>query len=149
MRMSQLRNLLLILPFALFCGCGETNSTTNPASKGAAVGHPIHVLSQLDVQRDPAALLKPAPGTPAMVSTFDQAGGNTDWTELKEDQVGPDGLVTLAEFTGPGCVTRIWNTSVGAKEWHFFFDGESEARLVGSTQDFFGGKHPFVAPLAG
>ncbi|MFT5125944.1 MAG: hypothetical protein ACI97B_004597, partial [Verrucomicrobiales bacterium] len=104
---------------------------------------------QLDVQRDPAALLKPAPGTPAMVSTFDQAGGNTDWTELKEDQVGPDGLVTLAEFTGPGCVTRIWNTSVGAKEWHFFFDGESEARLVGSTQDFFGGKHPFVAPLAG
>ena len=30
---------------------------------------------------------------------------------------------------GPGCVKRIWMTNVPAKEWLFYFDGETEPRL--------------------
>ena len=146
--MKNLQLLKLSFLVAMLCGCGGSGKNPGASGKAQAKSPAITLASQLAAQRDPAALLKPAPGNPAMISTFDQSGGNADWTELSPEDVGPDGLITLVELQGPGCLTRLWNTSVGAKEWHFFFDGESQARLTGTTLDFFGGTFPFVPPLA-
>ena len=146
--MKNLQLLKLSFLMAMLCGCGGSGENTGASGKTQAKSPAITLASQLAAQRDPALLLKPAPGKPAMISTFDQSGGNADWTELSPENVGPDGLVTLVELQGPGCVTRLWNTSLGAKEWHFFFAGESPARLTGNNRDFFGGRFPFVPPLA-
>ena len=85
-------------------------------------------------------------GTAAMVSTYDRTGGNQDWAQWTS--VGPDGLIDLANLDGPGCVGRIWQTHVPAKDWQFFFDGEPEPRLRLTTQELFGGRFPFVKPLS-
>ncbi|MBN1557638.1 MAG: DUF2961 domain-containing protein, partial [Lentisphaerae bacterium] len=59
-----------------------------------------------------------------------------------------EGLVELASLEGPGCVTRIWQTSVKGDAWLLFFDGESTPRLSLSTHDLFSGTEPFLSPLA-
>ena len=99
---------------------------------------------------NPASFAVASRGRAGMVSTYDRTGGNNDgglW-QLTGGP-GPDGLVTIADLSGPGCVTRIWMTSVPAEKWLFFFDGEREARLQLTTDEFFGGSMPFIPPLAG
>ena len=84
-------------------------------------------------------------GVAHMVSTYDRTGGNSDWAQWS----GPDkdGLLDVAVLKGPGCVKRIWTTSVRAKEWLFFFDGEKEARLRGTSRELFGERFPTEGPL--
>ncbi|MFC1462446.1 glycoside hydrolase family 172 protein [Verrucomicrobiota bacterium] len=87
-------------------------------------------------------------GTASMVSTYDRSGGNSDWAQ--NVTIGPDGLTEIASLLGPGCVTRIWQTSVPGKQWYFFFDGETKPRLqLHRDVLFLGGRHPFVHPLVG
>lgn len=84
-------------------------------------------------------------GKVAMISTYDRTGGNQDWGDLRNSD--SDGLVTIANLTGPGCVKRIWMTSVPATEWCFFFDGEKEPRIRMTDRDLFGKVMPFLPPL--
>ena len=92
-----------------------------------------------------AAFAQTPLGKTVLISTYDRTGGNEDWAKsLKKDR---DGLVTLADLKGPGCVTRLWMTSIPAKEWLFFFDGEAQPRIRMSENDFFGKKAPFLPPF--
>ncbi len=92
-----------------------------------------------------AAFARSPQGTARMGSSYDQTGGNADWATWRE--TGPDGLVDVVNLQGPGCVERIWMTSVRGDEWLFFFDGEEEPRLRLTRKELFGGKFPFVPPL--
>lgn len=95
------------------------------------------------------AVMAEAPrGRAGMVSTYDRSGGNSDWAVW--GNVGEDCLVEIANFKGPGCVRRIWTTSVRATEWRFYFDGETEPRFTARHAGFFLGEQPpYVAPLVG
>jgi len=84
-------------------------------------------------------------GKAAMISTYDRSGGNRDWGNLRKSD--KDGLVTIANLEGPGCVKRIWMTSVPATEWCFFFDGEKVPRIKMKDKDLFGKVVPFLPPL--
>ncbi len=87
-------------------------------------------------------------GRAGMIGTYDPTGGNSDWAQWTQDDVGPDGLITLADLEGPGKITRIWQASVPGEEWLFFFDGEEQPRMKLSCKEFFGGRAPFHEPLA-
>ena len=85
-------------------------------------------------------------GQAGLVSTYDRTGGNSDWAQGLT--AGPDGLTEIARITGPGCMRRLWHTSVPANEWLFFFDGEATPRVRLTNGELFGGKPPFVVPLS-
>ncbi len=84
-------------------------------------------------------------GKVSMISTYDRTGGNRDWGNLRNTD--KDGLVTIANLKGPGCVKRIWMTSVPATEWCFFFDGEKTPRIRTKDINLFGKTAPFLPPL--
>lgn len=86
-------------------------------------------------------------GNSFLESSYDRSGGNVDWITYEKTQ--PNGRINVFEAEGPGYVSRFWIASFYAKKWFFFFDGESEPRLVLDKEDFFGEKFPFVSPLAG
>ena len=85
-------------------------------------------------------------GSMQMVSTYDRSGGNNDWGQW--DQRSPDGTADLVTLEGPGCLTRIWGTSIPASEWLFYVDGEVTPRIRRSKAEIFGGALPFLPPLS-
>ncbi|MEI6807829.1 MAG: glycoside hydrolase family 172 protein, partial [bacterium] len=101
-----------------------------------------HCLRQL---ADVSAFERPPIGSPGMISTYDRKGGNDDWADLRRMKSGD--LYVLADLNGPGCVHRIWMTSVPADEWMFFFDGETTPRIRVSGANLFGKSAPFLPPL--
>ena len=88
------------------------------------------------------------PGRTYLESTYDRTGGNNDWGNMRDTD--PDGLKTIVNLKGPGCLTRLWQTSTPGDQWLFFFDGEREPRLIvpGNTA-MFGNTPPFQYPLSG
>jgi len=81
--------------------------------------------------------------------TFDKYHGNRDFNNFLFS--GPRGHVMLDQ-TGPGCVYRIWLTSLQAvfpNEWiKVYFDGSSKPSIdVTIAQMFSGRVAPFLAPL--
>ncbi len=53
----------------------------------------------------------------------------------------------LADLTGPGAISRFWSANPGLKNAvRFYFDGETEARLVVPLYELFSGKHPLFTP---
>lgn len=86
-------------------------------------------------------------GNSFLESSYDRSGGNQDWAVYT--QAEPSGRITLFNAEGPGYLSRFWIASFAAKKWLFFFDGEEEPRLTLTKSEFFGGKYPFIAPLAG
>ncbi len=112
-------------------------------------GEPITFDSMLPALTNRTAIAMPPthPGRMRMFSSYDRTGGNIDWlTGLQPDA---EGLVTLAELEGPGCVVRIWVTGGGYRDLRFYIDGEREPRLHRPRNDFFGGDTPFSYPLSG
>jgi hypothetical protein len=84
-------------------------------------------------------------GTPGLITSYDRSGGNSDWARgLKP---AADGLYTLADLKGPGCVHRIWMTGIKPEAWYFFFDGETAPRIKLEGLDLFEQVSPFLAPL--
>jgi hypothetical protein len=85
-----------------------------------------------------------------LVSSYDRTGGNDDgfsgkYSFLRKE---PGGLV-LAEFEGPGAITRIHTPTPTEDVVEFYFDGETTARLSLKVIELFdGSRPPFVAPLA-
>lgn len=127
---------LLLTALSLCSGCSK-----QPANK-------VTLESQLAALISPAAMSVRPVCRSAMVSSYDRTGGNSDWDVWDESRQNADGTMTLADLSGPGCVTRIWMTSVPAEKWLFFFDGEATARLSLTTAELFGGCAPFLPPLS-
>ena len=86
-------------------------------------------------------------GDAALESSCDKLGHNEDWA--KWSQPDKDNLITMVDLKGPGCVTRIWMTSLQdiATEWQLFFDGEKTPRYRFNKADMFGKAAPFLPPL--
>ena len=130
-RMAAALCLLFIL---LAAGCGGKR----PAGEVTFVSCLASLTNVAEFARSPI-------GEMSLITTYDRSGGNKDWGDLR--QLGQNGLYVLADLKGPGCVRRLWMTSVPAEEWLFFFDGEAEPRIRTRGKDFFGKKDPFLPPL--
>jgi hypothetical protein len=84
-----------------------------------------------------------------LVSSYDRTGGNDDGFSGKYSYVRkePGGLV-LADFKGPGVVTRIHTPTPTDDLLEFYFDGEAAPRIRMKMTDLYDGTHPpFLAPL--
>jgi hypothetical protein len=80
------------------------------------------------------------------VTSFDRTGGNDDgfggsWSEIATD---PNGEHVLFDEVGPGVVRTIWLTSaidgnspLSLGKLHFYFDGETAARITADSDEFF------------
>ena len=135
-RVARHAMCLFLTALSLCSGCAR-----QPARK-------VTLESQLTAMISPAAMSDRPAGRSSMVSSYDRTGGNSDWAVWDESHLNADGTMTLADLSGPGCVTRIWMTSVPAEKWLFFFDGETTARLSLTTAELFGGSDPFLPPLS-
>ncbi len=112
-------------------------------------GEPVTFESMLPALTNRTAIAMPPvrPGNMRMISSYDRTGGNNDW--LQNLQPDADGLVTLAEIDGPGCVVRIWMTGYRYQDLRFYFDGERTPRIQRAPRYLFGGDLPFSYPLSG
>ena len=89
-------------------------------------------------------------GTRAMYEgSIDKRGGNADWDWwLYQDARGE---WTIFDADGPGCIYNFVQhryPSTPQPTFRFYFDGEAEPRFE-ITPEQFGGKAPFLEPLAG
>ncbi len=112
-----------------------------PSGSGPAVDFDTTLADLTNV----TAMVQGPHGRMVMASSYDRTGGNSDWARWT--QPPPGGLVAVVDLQGPGCVRRLWMTSIRARRWHFFFDGEATARLSGTTDEIFGGRSPCLPPL--
>lgn len=64
------------------------------------------------------------------------------------DLVATNGWIELAALRGPGCIHRIWSNADSTLQWRFYFDHEPAPRLELDSDALFGGRSPFLAPLA-
>jgi hypothetical protein len=114
-------------------------------SKRDADAPEVSVATLLQALTNVHEIAEPPDGSVAMESSFDRTGGNSDWTQPRP--LNADGEFILADLKGPGCVTRIWHTSVQANEWRFYFDGEAEPRVRCTSRELHGERFPFISPL--
>jgi hypothetical protein len=109
----------------------KDNSTTAPAS---------HVSLE-DLTRIPTG------HTVHQFSSRNKEGYNGDdgWHLYDDDR----GHAVIFDVEGPGCIRSIWSTDIrDDAAFHFYFDGEEEARYSIPMIGFFKGEHEFFpAPL--
>jgi hypothetical protein len=129
---------VLLAGLCLAGGCGKPE----PARPGTT----FDLTRALADLTNVAAFAEGPLGTMRMITTYDRTGGNQDWGNY--NNVAADGLVTIADLKGPGCVRRLWMTNVRAERWLFFFDGEKKARFDLTPTNLFGGQFPFQPPLS-
>jgi hypothetical protein len=84
-------------------------------------------------------------------SSYDRTGGNDDGFSGRYSSIRKEnGNLVIAEFEGPGVVTRIWTPTPTNDTLSFFFDGEKTPRLKICFMDLFSGKvYPFIKPVCG
>lgn len=138
-----LRVLFSVLGFVIATGCGGGRAGEETVD--------VDFVSCTEVLMDIGNFARTPTGRMHLISTYDRSGGNTDWAGLTNP--GQDGLVEFADLQGPGCVRRIWQTSVSASEWLFFFDGEKVPSLCfaieGEVKDLFPNAAPLSETLSG
>ncbi|MBN1911393.1 MAG: DUF2961 domain-containing protein [Pirellulales bacterium] len=84
-------------------------------------------------------------------ASYDPTGGNDDgfsgkYSVIRKEKAG----LVVAEFEGPGVVTRIHMSQPTQGIIKFFFDGEETPRIQMPLFELFSGKHaPFLRPLIG
>ena len=83
-----------------------------------------------------------------IITSYDRTGGNSDFNNY----VGREGdtRAILADFKGPGYVTRFWTTGGESAEQklQFFFDGEKNPRIDATVNELRSGLVPFTPPLS-
>jgi len=79
-------------------------------------------------------------------TSYDRTGGNNDYSNGYKN-LG-DGWLELADFKGPGVLTRFWFTGIKREvRFHFFFDDEAEPRLKTTCDELYGDDSPFPDQL--
>ena len=135
---------LAIITSLLLLGIAAGCSDRKPA---LADGPPVSLTSLLERMTDVNTFARAPLGETFLESSYDRSGGNQDWATYTETE--DSGRITLLNVEGPGYVSRVWVASFAAERWQFFFDGEDTPRLDLAHEELFGGKFPFVTPLAG
>jgi hypothetical protein len=140
--MTLIRRLLALTPTVaclLLASCSKPEATPAHARPWRAFVSDltnVAAMANLDV-----------PGT-KLLSTYDPAGGNDDFSRFAGNSKEP-GWVVIADLKGPGCVRRFWTTGEDpGHRFKLYFDGEKEPRISGDIDTVFGGKVPFTSPLA-
>jgi len=89
------------------------------------------------------SLVYPRRARSKRVSSYDRTGGNADFWRLE-----PWSNTTIAEITGPGCITHIWMTGGQEKPYwprrlvlRMFWDDEEQPSVEAPLGDFFGVGH--------
>ncbi len=108
---------------------------------------PVSVETKTAQLTDVLSFCRPVRAVSGMESTYDRRGGNVDWWQVFTPCEGND-CYEVIRLTGPGCLTRIWQTNFPVTEWRFYFDGETEPRLRLKPEDLFGGDAR-LSPLQG
>ncbi len=135
--------LLAQAPVASASAAGPVGPMSPGWTYGAAAGSQLGLLPYLQ----PAEL---AGGQSSFDrDTFDSYHGNRDFNNFLFS--GPRGHVMLDQ-TGPGCVYRIWLTSLQSdfpNEWiKVYFDGSAKPAIDLTIGQLFSGQQaPFLAPL--
>lgn len=142
---SQVVPVAAALLLAAGCG-GGSSSTSAPTSSG-----PLRTLAYSELASrltDTRALADLSWPGAALASSYDRKGGNDDYNN--PIRVTPDGWAVIADLKGPGYISRFWFTGAadGSYPLRFYFDDEKQPRIETTIGDFFGGKEPYVAPLA-
>ena len=127
----------LVAASLFFAGCGGRDRREAEVDFASCLAQLTNV----------AAVARMPLGKARMVSSYDRTGGNND----SRNFVGTteDGSYILADLEGPGCVRRIWFTSIPKDDrFRFYFDGEQEPRLVLTSRELSEGtRFPFAPPL--
>jgi len=108
---------------------------------------PVSVETKTAQLADVMSFCRPVRAVSGMESTYDRRGGNVDWWQVFVPCEGKE-LYEAIHLTGPGCLTRIWQTNFPVTEWRFYFDGETEPRLRLKPEELFSGDARFN-PLQG
>jgi hypothetical protein len=74
------------------------------------------------------------------------ANGDAGWFLYRDEH----GDAVIFDAAGPGCVRSMWGTALPeGQTFKFYFDGETEPRVVLKASELYSGEHPlFPAPLA-
>lgn len=83
-----------------------------------------------------------------LISTSDPTRQNIDRNRCIRKE--PDGWMVIADLKGPGYVSRFWYTGSNSDQHkiRFYFDNEKKPRFETTLVEFFGGRAPFLPPLA-
>ena len=120
-------------------------------SPGPPQAPPTGLEYELRQLRDLSLLPAYRSGTVAQESSYDRTGGNDDGFQGTYSSIRREGEHrVLAEFEGPGVVTRMWTPTPTDAPLSFYFDGEATPRLRLPFRELFtGATPPFVQPLVG
>ena len=138
--------LVVVFILCVLCLCFMNTGCTREAKSEDK----IDITSLLRNLVDVDAFARNPGGSARLISTYDQNGGNNDgafWALT--GGIDSDGVCVVADIKGPGCVTRIWQTSVPADKWLFYFDGEENPRIEVTDTELFGESDRFPKPLCG
>jgi MYXO-CTERM domain-containing protein len=119
----------------------------------ALLGPALLGLSPFEEAADPAGIARLRDYRLVRFSSADPVGGNDDHDHFLRQE---GDLLVLAEAEGPGAIVRLWATSPAARggdvfpgEALLFVDGADAPGLQLPLEELFGGRAPFVPPLAG
>src|ERR1035437_2391995 len=92
--------------------CASLAMMLSACSRQAGNTSCITLQSQLAELTNVESFANSPLGQSKMASSYDRTGANNDWIVLSEKDAS--GYSTLAQLEGPGCVSRLWMTSVPA-----------------------------------
>jgi len=114
---------LLLFPLVLFlASCGKT---------------PVTLESVIREMATPAALARLDGRSTEIFTSFDRSGGENDFSNYAFPPAS-DGWQPLADFAGPGYLSRLWSTGIDPEKvkLRLRFDGEATARVEGTLRDW-------------
>lgn len=119
--MRRFSSLLLLPLAAVLCSCGKSAVSLESVIRGMA---------------SPAELCRLDGRSTEIFTSFDRSGNENDFSNYAFPPTA-DGWQPLADFAGPGYLSRLWSTGVDPEKLRlrFRFDGEETPRLEGSLRE--------------
>jgi hypothetical protein len=116
-------SLFLLLPLAaVLCSCGKKAVSLETVIRDMA---------------SPAALCRLDGRSTEIFTSFDRSGGENDYSNYAFPPTA-DGWQPLADFAGPGYLSRLWSTGIDPERVRIRlrFDGEETPRLEGTLREW-------------
>ncbi|OVE75186.1 hypothetical protein BVX97_05480, partial [bacterium E08(2017)] len=139
---SFLRPSILTILVILFTGCASHNDESDADVTW------VDLIGQL-TSPDMVARLDTLDSK--LISSADPTRGNKDYNHfVRMERVDGQDWIVIADIKGSGYVSRYWCTGTNNREHpiRFYFNNEKKPRLITHYKEFFGGKAPYLAPLA-